>query len=141
MDDYYFSAANNFFYAGSIQSVYEENGTWPDDAKKVKDVVVEEFMRNNPPSGMVRAVGKSGNPIWKKAPAPTATEIAEQMAVTKQALAKVAEARIAVLQDAADLGMGTDAEATELTEWRKYRVLLSRVDVTASKVTWPEVPQ
>ena len=45
---------------------------------------------------------------------------------------------IATLQDAIDLDMATHEEAEGLTQWRKYRVLLSRVDATAP--VWPEVP-
>lgn len=45
---------------------------------------------------------------------------------------------IATLQDAIDLDMATNEEAEGLTQWRKYRVLLSRVDATAP--VWPEVP-
>lgn len=45
---------------------------------------------------------------------------------------------IATLQDAVELDMATVEEADGLTQWRKYRVLLSRVDVTAP--VWPEVP-
>ena len=46
---------------------------------------------------------------------------------------------IATLQDAVDLDMATDEEAEGLTQWRKYRVLLNRVDVIAP--VWPEVPE
>ena len=45
---------------------------------------------------------------------------------------------IATLQDAVELDMATVEETDHLTQWRKYRVLLSRVDVTAP--VWPEVP-
>lgn len=48
---------------------------------------------------------------------------------------------IATLQDAVDLGMATDDETVALLEWKKYRVLLSRVDVsTAPHVEWPPQP-
>ncbi|MDE8559059.1 tail fiber assembly protein [Pantoea vagans] len=48
---------------------------------------------------------------------------------------------IAPLQDAVDVGMATDAEAALLTAWKKYRVLLNRVDVSAAPdITWPEAP-
>lgn len=48
---------------------------------------------------------------------------------------------MAPLQDAVDVGMATDAEAALLTEWKKYRVLLNRVDVSAApNITWPEAP-
>lgn len=45
---------------------------------------------------------------------------------------------IATLQDAIDLDMATEHEAESLTQWRKYRVLLNRVDT--SEPVWPEVP-
>lgn len=46
---------------------------------------------------------------------------------------------IATLQDAVDLGMATDKEEKKLPEWRKYRVLLNRVDTTRPE--WPEPPE
>ncbi|KGA41209.1 tail assembly protein [Pectobacterium odoriferum] len=52
-----------------------------------------------------------------------------------------ANTRIATLSDAVALGMATDAEAEQLTAWQKYRVLLNRVDVTASNIDWPEAPK
>ncbi|MCM7766228.1 tail fiber assembly protein [Enterobacter bugandensis] len=42
---------------------------------------------------------------------------------------------IAMLQDAVELNMATDEETANLLEWKKYRVLLSRVDV--KKPVWP----
>lgn len=45
------------------------------------------------------------------------------------------------LQDAVDLDMATDEEKMQLTAWRKYRVLLNRVDAsTAPDITWPSIP-
>ncbi|MDE9518871.1 tail fiber assembly protein, partial [Xenorhabdus bovienii] len=50
--------------------------------------------------------------------------------------------KIAPLQDAVDLGMATDSEQITLTVWKKYRVLLNRVDCsTAPDVKWPEQPK
>jgi hypothetical protein len=46
---------------------------------------------------------------------------------------------IATLQDAVDLGMATDKEEENLPEWRKYRVLLNRLDTTRPE--WPEPPE
>lgn len=52
----------------------------------------------------------------------------------------LAEANIAIapLQDAFDLDMATDAEKALLLAWKKYRVLLMRVDTT--KPVWPTLP-
>ena len=48
---------------------------------------------------------------------------------------------IAPLQDAVDLEIASKEEITLLTEWKKYRVLLSRVDTSkAPDIEWPEVP-
>ncbi|MGK0737006.1 tail fiber assembly protein [Yokenella regensburgei] len=46
--------------------------------------------------------------------------------------------QIAPLQDAVDLDMATDEEKQSLVGWKKYRVLLGRVD--CSKPVWPEIP-
>ncbi|MGG2140372.1 tail fiber assembly protein [Symbiopectobacterium sp. RP] len=48
--------------------------------------------------------------------------------------------RYCPLQDAVDLDMATDEEKAALTEWQKYVVLLSRVDVNATDIEWPEQP-
>ncbi|WP_277888405.1 tail fiber assembly protein, partial [Escherichia coli] len=40
-----------------------------------------------------------------------------------------------------DLGMATDDETKLLLAWKKYRVLLNRVDTsTAPDIEWPEEP-
>ncbi|WP_338149488.1 tail fiber assembly protein [Xenorhabdus bovienii] len=60
----------------------------------------------------------------------------------KSSLRQQADIAIAPLQDAVDLNMATDAEKSALTDWRKYRVLLSRVDCsTAPDIAWPEQPK
>lgn len=53
----------------------------------------------------------------------------------------LAEANIAIapLQDAFELDMATDAEKALLLEWKKYRVLLMRVDT--AKPVWPTPPE
>ncbi|MBS9427866.1 tail fiber assembly protein [Photorhabdus akhurstii] len=61
----------------------------------------------------------------------------------KQAtLLQQANETISLLQDSVDLEVATDSEKEALLEWRKYRVLLTRVDVNqAPNVEWPEVPK
>ncbi|EKK4598230.1 TPA: tail fiber assembly protein, partial [Escherichia coli] len=44
-------------------------------------------------------------------------------------------------QDAVDAGIATDEETSTLTQWKKYRVLLMRVDTsTAPDIEWPTPP-
>ncbi|MEX9565385.1 tail fiber assembly protein [Morganella morganii] len=66
--------------------------------------------------------------------------IAEAEAKKQSLLAEATDA-IAPLQDAVDLDMATDEEVESLKEWKKYRVLLNRVNTsTAPDVDWPVKP-
>ncbi|QIR25232.1 tail fiber assembly protein [Enterobacter sp. SES19] len=56
----------------------------------------------------------------------------------KLELLKQANNAIAMLQDAIELDMATEEEAAKLQKWKKFRVLLNRVDV--SKPDWPPLP-
>ncbi|EMK3755711.1 tail fiber assembly protein [Providencia rettgeri] len=48
---------------------------------------------------------------------------------------------ITYLQEAVDVGLATETEAAALQEWKKYRVLLNRVDTSiAPNIDWPEKP-
>lgn len=54
----------------------------------------------------------------------------------------VATDNINTLQDAVDLDMAIDSECDNLKSWRKYRVLLNRVDVSAApNIDWPVLPE
>ncbi|RAX01886.1 MULTISPECIES: tail fiber assembly protein [unclassified Photorhabdus] len=58
------------------------------------------------------------------------------------ALLQQANETLSLLQDSVDLEVATDSEKAALLEWKKYRVLLTRVDVNqAPDVQWPEVPK
>lgn len=53
------------------------------------------------------------------------------------AVAKV----IAPLQDAVDLGIANDAEKVRLEDWKRHRVMLNRLDVSAAPaIDWPPAP-
>ncbi|ERC72986.1 caudovirales tail fiber assembly family protein, partial [Escherichia coli 08BKT055439] len=57
---------------------------------------------------------------------------------TKNSLMQVASEHIAPLQDAVDLEIATEEETSLLEAWKKYRVLLNRVDTsTAPDIEWP----
>ncbi|CAQ85697.1 tail fiber assembly protein [Photorhabdus asymbiotica] len=58
------------------------------------------------------------------------------------ALLQQANETLSLLQDSVDLEVATDSEKAALLEWKKYRVLLTRVDVDqAPDVEWPEQPK
>ncbi len=71
-----------------------------------------------------------------------------RVALTREAelekirLLKQAHTAIATLQDAVVLGMASREETLLLTAWKKYRVLLNRIQAEdAPEIVWPEVPE
>ncbi|EHO2029267.1 tail fiber assembly protein [Escherichia coli] len=68
-------------------------------------------------------------------------ELVAEAELQKSALLTVANNAIAPLQDAVDLEMVTDDEQALLLAWKKYRVLLNRVDTSAApEIEWPTQP-
>lgn len=136
---YAFSPSMNQFYSTEQKQLYIKAGSWPDDASDVSDDIFNEYS-SKPPSGKVRGV-KEGAPVWIDAPLPTPEELATTAASKKAALKASADTEIAWRQDAVDADMATDEETAELAEWKKYRVLLMRVDISkAPDINWPEIP-
>ncbi|QJT25419.1 tail fiber assembly protein [Aeromonas media] len=64
----------------------------------------------------------------------------QQAETQRNMLMAEANQQIAVLADAVELGMATEAEQASYTAWRQYRVLLTRLDLTLSPVPWPPKP-
>ncbi|WP_162285874.1 tail fiber assembly protein [Pantoea stewartii] len=73
-----------------------------------------------------------------------------QRIYTKEELTAFAEAEkakrllaaskiVAPLQDASDLDIATEEEKARLLSWKKYRVMLNRVDT--AKPDWPQTPE
>ncbi|ATI92608.1 tail fiber assembly protein [Salmonella enterica] len=75
---------------------------------------------------------------WVKDEAAETTARLRETEGTKSRLLQTAAEKIAPLQDAVDLGIATDDEKAQLDEWKKYRVLVNRVDT--SNPDWPEKP-
>ncbi|WP_313383136.1 tail fiber assembly protein [Pantoea sp.] len=64
----------------------------------------------------------------------------ESVSAMKQRLIDEATLNISILQDAVDMEMATDDEKASLSSWKKYRVLLNRVDVSGKNISWPSKP-
>lgn len=69
----------------------------------------------------------------------THAEQRQQIMRKKEKLMDKATRVIAPLQDAADLGIATEAEKSALLAWKKYRVRLNRVDISNGE--WPALPE
>ncbi|EHJ1676496.1 tail fiber assembly protein, partial [Salmonella enterica] len=75
---------------------------------------------------------------WVKDDAAETADRLHEAEGTKSRLLQMASGKIAPLQDAVDLGIATDDEKAQLDEWKKYRVLINRVDTSAP--SWPDKP-
>lgn len=137
MTSYFYSAKENAFFPESLREQYELAGSWPDDGIKVSEDYFESF--SIAPSGKMRVAGDNGLPVWVDAPPPTQEELNAANDKKLQSLRKVADSEIAWRQDAVDADIATDEEVADLAAWKKYRILLMRVDT--SNPQWPEMPE
>lgn len=96
------------------------------------------FVLESIPEGKKLAANEAGEPILVDIPPPTQEELTANAEALKLSLRATADDEIAWRQDAVDAGIATDEETAALAEWKKYRVLLMRVDTT--KPVWPTPP-
>ena len=80
----------------------------------------------------------NGFPVLVPYPELTQDEQQERAEQKRRSLKSVADAEISWRQDAVDAGIATEEETAALTEWKKYRVMLMRVN--PEKPEWPPLP-
>ncbi|MWN06300.1 tail fiber assembly protein [Gilliamella sp. Pas-s95] len=68
-------------------------------------------------------------------------QIIVQNQALKNSLINEANEKIAVLQDIIDLDMQEADEEAELKAWKKYRILLTRVDASDINAVFPAKPE
>ncbi|WP_430442308.1 tail fiber assembly protein [Providencia huaxiensis] len=140
-DTYLYSAKNNAFYPYAIQTNYLNSDSWPNDGVNVSGAVYREFAIELPPKDKVRGSNKKGYPCWVNTPVMPKEQLMENLEQEKKVLLNEASEAIAPLQYAVDLDMATDEEIVRLKEWKKYSVLLNRIDTsTAPDIEWPVKP-
>lgn len=138
--NYIYSAAHNYFYPVILKSDYENSGRWPSDGVPIADAVFNKFSCAAP-GGKMRGTGNDGFPCWIDVPPPTADEFIAHAETEKQRLLVLANAAITPLSDAVELEIATADEINLYAKWRKYRVLLNRVDTDiAPNIEWPIIP-
>ena len=117
--------------------VPDVRGTWYDaDGQAVQiddlDADVGALTREAPPDATYKLV----NGKWEQCPDKAAAAKKAEMDMAVAAGMAAANQHIAVLQDAVDLEMATAEEEAALKSWRRYRVLLSRLQ---SDAKYPDV--
>lgn len=138
--DYIFSAFLNGFLPLAWKEEKEATGSWPDDAIEISYEDYLKFTTDAPEGKMLGSV--DGRPAWVDIPPPTHEELIASAEATRLRLKANADAEIGWRQDAVDAGIATDEETTALTEWKKYRVFLMRMDTSkAPDIEWPATPE
>lgn len=129
------------FYSASQNGFFEEHQNLPDDAKEITDSCRIELITAQNEGGTIRP-GNDGMPVIILASdyVPELTEDEQQWLAEskKQSLLSEATKKIDPLNDAVDLEIATEKEMSALKEWKKYRVLLMRVDT--ADPAWPMPP-
>ncbi|ENB7194773.1 tail fiber assembly protein [Enterobacter hormaechei] len=128
------------FYLSELFQDYELSGTWPNDAIEISERWYE-YLIEGQGVGKVITVNEYGQPVLADPAPPAPEEIIQYAAELKNKLMDEANTALLPLQDAVDLGIATESESAMLIEWKKYRVLLNRVDTSkAPDIEWPEKP-
>lgn len=129
-----YSPSNNAFYDTAI------NREIPDDAIDITEKAWTDLLAGQA-KGKLIACGTDLRPCLTEQPLPTADELISQAEDKRSRLRAEADTVIQPLQDASDLEIATENEAMQLTAWKKYRVMLMRVDTKDIENTiWPERP-
>lgn len=130
-----YSPSNNAFYDTAI------NRDIPEDAINITEQAWADLLSGQA-EGKLIACGADMRPCLTEQPLPTADELVSQTEEKRSRLRAEADTAIQPLQDANDLGIATDAEASQLIAWKKYRVMLMRIDTNdAEEIIWPEQPE
>ncbi|MEN4973143.1 tail fiber assembly protein [Pantoea eucalypti] len=129
-----YSPSNNAFYDTVI------NREIPDDAIYITEQAWADLLAGQA-KGKLIACGIDLRPCLTEQPLPTADELIRQAEDKRSRLRAEADTAIQPLQDASDLGIATDEETSQLIAWKKYRVMLMRIDTKDSEeIIWPEQP-
>lgn len=136
----YFSPSENGFYDDAFMADYTAAGTWPTDGVAISERWYQHLL-DGQTKGRIIVINSYGQPVLADQPAPSQETLIAVAENLKAKLLKRAGEAIAPLQDAVDLGVATDAEAALLLGWKKYRVLLNRIDTRiAPDIEWPVAP-
>lgn len=142
--DWYESQAG--FSEETLKFVYDSNGiiiSFDYDVSKLWPVghSVAEISASEVPAGLDISGGWvfDGKVITTRVY--SSAEYVSQAEAERESSMALAAAAIAPLQDAVDIGDATDEERASLQGWKKYRVALNRLDLTAAPdIQWPEIP-
>ncbi|NIG44647.1 tail fiber assembly protein [Enterobacter sp. Acro-832] len=130
MNKYYYSPSTRGFYQSQIHKEYPADAVEIDESEYCQLIQAQQ-------NGMEITPGADGGPVLTE----PVIDYAAQAQQVKNSLRLTADAEISWRQDAVDAGIATAGETAALAEWKRYRVLLMRVDTSkAPVIEWPTQP-
>ena len=139
-ETYFYSAQNNAFYPVSLREEYLSANSWPDDAQEITTEYHQKLMEWQG-KGFIISPNEQGLPTLKNPPPLTDEEKSKAAENKKFELIQKSNEAMAPLLYAVEFGMETPEEVTLLSKWKRYQVLLNRVDVSRPEfIDWPLVP-
>ena len=135
-----FSPSMLTFYPQSMIDDGSFGDHLPRDLIEITEDEQNTYWKQPPPSGQILG-SLVGRPNWVSAPPPTKEDLIATTNSTKARLKAVADSEIDWRLDAVEGDYAEANEVAELAAWKKYRVLLMRVDTSkAPDIEWPMVP-
>jgi hypothetical protein len=128
----YYNAAANAFYDSEINTI-------PKNSIKISRELHAKLLQQQT-TGMEIKSDENGRPVAIEYVL-TQNEIMEVNKSKKTLLINDANEKIAILQDIIDLDMQETDEEAQLKAWKKYRILLTRVDASDVNAVFPVKPQ
>lgn len=134
------STTKNIYYSSSTNGFYSSTFNLNIPADAIEITINEyQFLLSEQSAGKYITSDSNGKPVAiEKVLTDDEIELSNK---SKQSVF-LAEAtqKISILQDAIDLDMSEEGTEDKLKEWKKYRVLLSRVDTSLTEIEWPIKP-
>lgn len=132
---YYYSPSINGFYLSGVSSVI------PDDAIELSDEYYHDLFTGQS-AGKLISANADGMPILVEQPAQTQEQLIVQAEAKKTRLMAESTVKIAPLEDAVEYKLATEQEVNLLDAWKRYRILLNRIDTSkAPDIEWPVSPE
>ncbi|OCG65003.1 hypothetical protein A9G48_01130 [Gilliamella sp. wkB18] len=128
----YYNAAANAFYDSEINII-------PKNSIKISRELHAKLLQQQT-DGMEIKSDENGRPVAIEYVL-TPNEIIEVNKSKKTVLINEANEKIEVLQDIIDLDMQESNEEEMLKQWKKYRILLTRVDASDVNTKFPKKPK
>lgn len=136
----YYKDINNQVYA--YDNYVPEFGSYTEQEITNEDgvVTVEKiYSQFTVKEGLIAITKKEAEELAQ--PKLTQEQITNNNQSIRSCLLNEANDRIAILQDIVDLDMREINEDEQLKAWKKYRILLTRIDVNNLEIVWPTKPQ